>query len=74
MLTISNKDLFESIIKLTKAGNTLEHSCERIQVSRGYVYQKLSKEQLKEIKLSKIKKPKKQYPQKNKTNEFHGFY
>ncbi len=74
MLTISNKDLYESLIALTSKGNTLEHSCEKINVSRGYVYQKLSKEQLQAIKESKIRKPKKQYKHINQDKEFNGYY
>ena len=74
MLRISNKDLYTSLITLTSKGNTLEHSCELIDISRGYVYQKLSKEQLKVIKESKIKKPKKQYKYANKDKEFNGYY
>lgn len=74
MLTISNEDLYTSLIALTSKGNTLEHSCEIINVSRGYVYQKLSKEQLKAIKESKIRKPKKQYKNINQNKEFNGYY
>jgi hypothetical protein len=74
MLTISNEDLYTSLIALTSKGNTLEHSCEIINVSRGYVYQKLSKEQLKAIKESKIRKPKKQYKHTNYSKEFNGYY
>lgn len=74
MLTISNEDLYTSLIVLTSKGNTLEHSCEIINVSRGYVYQKLSKEQLKAIKESKIRKPKKQYKNINQNKEFNGYY
>lgn len=74
MLKISNEDLYKSLIALTSKGNSLEHSCEIISVSRGYVYQKLSKEQLKAIKESKIKKPKKQYKHVNHKKEFNGYY
>lgn len=74
MLTISNKDLYTSLIALTTKGNTLKHSCEIINVSRGYVYQKLSIEQLKAIKESKIRKPKKKYKHTNYSKEFNGYY
>lgn len=75
MLQITNEALFDSIIRLTKAGYTLESSCEKLNVSRGYAYLKLSKEQLKQIKLSKVKKPKKRYRYTfTTTNEFNGFY